>query len=55
MKTEAETGMTQLLQAKDASNCQKLGRRKEGFHSKSLQKEHTCVDPVILGFWPPEL
>ena len=24
MKTEAETGVTQLLQAKDASNCQKL-------------------------------
>lgn len=23
MKTEAETGVTQLLQAKDASNCQK--------------------------------
>lgn len=47
---KAEAGVTQLLPAKDASNCQKLGRGKEGFHPKSLQKEHARVDTVISGF-----
>ena len=48
MKTEAETGAMQLLQAKDASNCQKLEDSRNRLSPRTSSRSVALLTPLIL-------
>lgn len=56
--TRRDDGKSDVMwdpEPKDAGSLGKLEKAKKQIFHKSLQKEHSPADKLILDFWPPEL